>query len=311
MSTPRMPNAFTCLGRTFSSEEIALIQEVVDTCSALSQTELACTLAELLEWKRPSGGLKNWECRTLLLRLQEAGLLTLPAAQVTRPRGSRTRIPKTAQGEAGRVVEGSVGDVTPVTLDRVVSKEQRLLFRELVGRYHYLGFKVPFGAYLRYLVRIERPEPQVVGCLQFSSPAWRMESRDSWIGWDEGARQRNLQRIVNNSRFLILPWIRVRYLASSVLALAARRLPGDWEEVFGVRPVLAETLVDSARFSGTCYRAANWVHVGRTTGRGRMDRARDTPLQVKEVFLLPLCRSFRRQLLSETPPAPRAPAEDE
>ncbi|MFU8858298.1 MAG: DUF4338 domain-containing protein [Deferrisomatales bacterium] len=311
MSSPGAPQTFTCLGRTFSSEEIALIQEVVETCKALSQTELARTLAELLEWERPSGGLKNWECRTLLLRLQERGLLTLPEAQVTRPRGSRTRIPKTDKGEAGPVVEGSLSDVAPVALDRVATKEQRLLFRELVGRYHYLGFKVPFGAYLRYLVRIERPEPQVVGCLQFSSPAWRMESRDDWIGWDDGARQRNLQRIVNNSRFLILPWVRVRYLASSVLAQAARSLPGDWEATFGVRPVLAETLVDSARFSGTCYRASNWVHVGTTTGRGRMDRARDTPLQVKEVFLFPLCRNFRRQLLSELPPAPLRPAENE
>jgi hypothetical protein len=138
-----------------------------------------------------------------------------------------------------------------------------------------------------------------------------MESRDSWIGWDDPARKRNLQRIVNNSRFLILPWVRVRYLASSVLAQVARSLPGDWEAAFGVRPVLAETLVDSARFSGTCYKAASWVHVGRTTGRGRMDRARDTPLQVKEVFLLPLCRKFRRRLLSETPPPARPPAESE
>ncbi|MEW6488827.1 MAG: DUF4338 domain-containing protein [Thermodesulfobacteriota bacterium] len=311
MSSPRSPAAFTCLGRTFSPEEIALVQEVVETCSALSQTELARTLAELLEWRRPSGGLKDWECRTLLLRLQERGLLTLPEAQVTRPRGSHTGIPRTEKGEAGPVLEGSLSDVAPVVLDRVATKEQRLLFRELVGRYHYLGFKVPFGAYLRYLVRIERPEPQVVGCLQFSSPAWRMESRDSWIGWDDRARERNLQRIVNNSRFLILPWVRVRYLASSVLAQVARSLPGDWEAAFGVRPVLAETLVDSARFSGTCYKAANWVHVGRTTGRGRMDRARDTPLQVKEVFLLPLCRKFRRRLLSETPPPARPPAESE
>lgn len=300
-----MPKSFTCLGRTFTTEEISLIREVVETCSALSQTELARTLADLLEWNRPSGKIKDWECRELLLRLEEQGFLTLPKLRSSSRKGVPTRVPITEKGDVRPTLEGTLRDVAPLTLERVTDKEQRLLFRELVGRHHYLGFKVPFGAYLRYLVHVAKPEPAVVGCLQFSSPAWQMAPRDEWIGWDADIRKRNLQRIVNNSRFLLLPWVRVRNLASAVLSAAARQLPGDWEEAFGVMPVLAETLVDTARFTGTCYRAANWVHVGTTTGRGRMDRDRSSPIEPKEIFLLPLRRDFRRLLLSEEPPAPR------
>jgi hypothetical protein len=162
--------------------------------------------------------------------------------------------------------------VTPLGLEEVRHQDERLLFRELVGRHHYLGHTVPFGAHLRYLVYATRPARAVVGCVQFSSPAWRLAARDRWIGWDDVTRARHLQRVVNNSRFLILPWVRVKNLASAVLARAARRLPADWRRRYGVAPVLLETLVDPARFSGTCYRAANWICPGPTAGRGRMDR---------------------------------------
>ena len=139
------------------------------------------------------------------------------------------------------------------------------------------------------LVRVARPEPAVVGCLQFSSPAWRMAARDRWVGWDDATRQRNLQQVVQNSRFLLLPWVRVRNLATTVLARAARRLPEDWWAHYRVRPLLLETLVDARRYAGTCYRAANWIEVGQTTGRGRMDRehARQGAAP-KRVWLYPL-----------------------
>jgi len=184
-----------------------------------------------------------------------------------------------------------------MVLEAVTTEGQRLLFRELVGRHHYLGHAVPFGAHLRYLVYASQPERTVVGCLQFSSPAWRMAVRDRWIGWDEGTRRRNLQRVVNNSRFLILPWVRVRNLASRVLSLATRRLEGDWAERYAVEPLLVETLVDPSRYTGHCYRAANWIEVGVTTGRGRMDRERlREGASPKLVFVYPLAREATRQL---------------
>lgn len=273
MSIPTAePGSLRFCGRAVTWAQWALVREVVETCGGLSRTELAKTVCELLAWRRPNGGLKAHECRLWLEELEGRGLLVLPAGKTTRPRGRRTTVPVTAQGDEQPELVGTVRDVAPVTVELVGDDAQRRLWRELVGRHHYLGHTMPFGASLRYLVRVEQPRPAVVGCLQFSSPAWRMQARDRWIGWDEAARRRNLQRVVQNSRFLLLPWVRVRNLATTVLALAARRLPQDWWEHYRVRPVLLETLVDPSRYTGTCYRAANWLEVGVTTGRGRMDR---------------------------------------
>jgi hypothetical protein len=276
-------------GRRFTPAERDLIRAVVRDFPALSRMELAHTVCELLGWQRPSGRLKGRECREFLERLAADGLLRLPAKQSGRPVGSKTHVPTTARGEPPGELVGAVGDIAPIVLELVRTPDQQLEFRELVGRHHYLGHAVPFGAQLRYLAYASRPERRVVGCVQFSSPAWRMAVRDAWIGWDAAARQRNLQRVVNNSRFLILPWVRVKHLASVVLAQALRRLPADWEARYGVTPVLVETLVDAARFRGTCYRAANFRVLGPTTGRGRMDRERRREgAAVKTVLVYPL-----------------------
>lgn len=192
---------------------------------------------------------------------------------------------------------GTVGEVAPVVLRLVREEADRLLWRELVGRYHYLGHKVPFGAHLRYLIEVSRPSARVVGCLQVSSPAWKMAPRDRWIGWSDEVRQRNLQHIVTNSRFLLLPWVEVRYLASHVLSLMAREVPAQWERSYGVRPYLLETLVDEHRFAGTCYRAANWIRLGVTQGRGRMDRAKKLKgASPKVILVFPLHRQARQLL---------------
>lgn len=284
-------------GREFTREELVLIREVVESCTGLSRKELAQTVCELLCWKRPSGGLKSPECGELLERLESVGALKLPEKQPGRPVGSRTRVPVTARGERGGDVVGEVGDFAPIEIQAVETEDQRLLFRELVGRHHYLGHAVPFGAHLRYLVFASRPERTVVGCVQFSSPAWRMAVRDEWIGWDDATRQRNLQRVVNNSRFLILPWVRVKNLASRVLSLALRRLCADWPRRYGVEALLVETLVDTRRYTGHCYRASNWVLLGETTGRGRMDREhRRHGASPKAVYVYPLVPSAVRRL---------------
>ena len=213
-----------CSGRAVGPDELALIREVVASCAGLSRMELAHTVCELLGWTRPRGALKGRECREFLERLDALGGLGLPAKRRGRPLGSRTQVPVTARGDPGVPLTGTVADVGPIVLEEVRDPEQRLVFRELVGRYHYRGQAVPFGAHLRYLIWAARPARVVVGCLQFSSPAWRLAVRDRWIGWAEAARRRNLQRVVNNSRFLLLPWVRVRNLASTVLAQAVRRL---------------------------------------------------------------------------------------
>jgi hypothetical protein len=166
------------------------------------------------------------------------------------------------------------------------------------------------GANLRYLVRSPRSGEQVLACLLWSSPAWRMAPRDQWIGWNQEQRAQNLQLLVNNSRFLIPPWVRVRGLASKILGQCARQLPGDWELRYGYPPLLLETLVDARRFRGTCYRAANWIHIGKTQGRGRMDREHQAHgLAPKDIYLCPLCRNVQQHLCHVTAPCALPPTD--
>jgi hypothetical protein len=284
-------------GRRLAPQELALVREVAASCRGLSRAELAKTVCELLGWRRRNGSLRGLECRRWLEELESYGWLELPAKRARRPVGRATRVPVSARGEPGELLSGTVREFGPVVLEGVAKPAEQALFRELVGRYHYLGYRLPYGAQLRYLVLVAQPRRQVVGCVQFSSAAWRMAVRDRWIGWDEATRRRNLQRVVANSRFLILPWVRVKNLASRVLAAATRRLGADWLARYGVEPLLVETLVDSERFRGTCYRAANWQVLGTTSGRGRMDREhRRHGVAPKTVLIYELVAGAARRL---------------
>jgi hypothetical protein len=281
--------------REFSAAELALMRDVVARHAGLSRQELANTVCELLDWRRSGGGLKTWECKELLATLEARGILDLPALRSGRPRGARTSVPHTERGEVQATLRATLREVEPVTLRVVRTQDDRLLWRELVGRHHPLGHAVPFGAHLRYLVDIARPTRQVVGCVQVSSPAWRMAPRDRWIGWTDARRRQALQEVVNNSRFLVLPWVEVRCLASAVLGKVAREVSRDWQVAYGIRPLLLETLVDASR-EGTCYRAANWIELEPTQGRGRMDRDRTREREPKRLFVYPLARDARERL---------------
>lgn len=282
-------------GRAFSREEVALIQEVVETCGGVSFTELAHTVCEILDWKRANGKLKGPECRDFLERLEDKGLLKLPVKRTARASKGASTPKAEADERPWADLSGSVDRFAPLELDPVETGEQRRLFRELVGRYHYLGHKRPFGARLRYLVYVTRPGRVVVGCIQFSSPSWRMKARDRWIGWDDATRGRHLQHVVQNSRLLILP--RVRNLASKALSVALGRVGEDWKRLYALEPWLVETLVDRERFHGGCYRAANWIELGETSGRGRMDRdGKRHGAAVKSVWVYPLVKDAPRRL---------------
>ena len=285
------------LGRSVTERDVTLIQEIVASCGGLSRMELARTVCELLGWRRRSASLKGRECREFLEKLDGRGLLVLPDKRAGRPVGSRTEVPKTEHGNPGAEVEGTAHDVGLLELELVRTEEARRLFRELVGRYHYLGHAVPFGAHLRYLISGHLPERTVLGCIQFSSAAWRIAVRDEWIGWDDKTRVRNLQHVVNNSRFLVLPWVQVKNLASRILSEAARRMAVDWKSRYKVEPMLVETLVDPRRYRGTCYRAANWMDLGRTRGLGRMDcRRSGGEVAPKTVLVYPLTQDAAQRL---------------
>src|SRR6185503_11014653 len=221
----RMPQSLTFCGRTFSPSELDLMRQIARQFSGLGVTEIARTVCELLAWTRPNGGLKNHECRQLLERLQAEGFLKLPAMRNLGGRGPR-RVEVSDNCSEPAPVEGTASECEPLDLALVEGPAESRRWREQMERYHYLGCRVPFGANLRYWVRNQDRE---LACLLWTSPAWRMQARDAWIGWNDEQRRRNLQRIVNNGRFLILPWVRVKGLASKILALGARHMPRDWE----------------------------------------------------------------------------------
>lgn len=304
--TPAEPAApLTFFGRTFSAADLELLRRIAVEFAGLGLTEISATVCELLDWKRPNGGLKKIECRQLLERLQAEGWLTLPALRQTKPGGPQPVRP-TTRSDPQPEIAGSAGQYEPLRLEwlRGEAGGDSRLFREWIERYHYLGYRVPFGAHLRYLVRSERCPERVLACLLFSSPAWKMAERDRWIGWSAEQRARNLQLIVNQARFLILPWVRVKGLASKILSRCARQLPIDWEQLYGYRPLLLETLVDAERFRGTCYQAANWIALGRTQGRGRMDRYHEVHGAPKLLYVYPLCRNVQRRLVRAIAPPP-------
>jgi hypothetical protein len=291
-----MPESLTFCGRTFRSGELELMRQIAQEFSSLGVTEIARTVCELLDWTRPSGGLKNHECRQLLERLHAEGFLPLPDVRKlggTGPRGVDTSGSSTEPA----LVACTASECDPLELALVEGPAESRRWREYVERYHYLGCRVPFGAHLRYWVRQGERE---LACLLWTSPAWKMQARDKWIGWSDEGRRHNLQSIVNNGRFLILPWVQVKGLASKVLARNARQIPRDWESHYGHHPLLLETLVDASRFHGTCYRAANWIHVGQTAGRGRMDREHKAHGQaVKDIYVYPLVRNARQRLCGD------------
>ena len=282
-------------GRALTEDELDLIRRITREFANLTVTELAATLCELLEWRRPNGGLKSRECYLFLLELQRRGWLPwLPAVQPRRQREPRVQPETSAPLPA--VISGLLQEYRPIRLELIEDAEQRRLFRLYIQEHHYLGYRAPYGAQLRYWVRAAPSDLPPLAALLFTSAAWRMAPRDQFIGWSDEMRERHLPLVINNSRFLIFPWTRIPHLASHVLAQAARQLPRDWQSRYSVEPVLMETLVDPARYRGTCYRAANWREVGMTQGRGRMDRAHRAEVALKQIFLFPLHRHWRQRL---------------
>lgn len=291
-----VPEKLSFCGRIFLRQELELMREIAQDYAGLAVTEMARTACELLHWKRPNGRLKDLECRRLLEDLEAQRWLKLPSVRRLGPRGPR-HIQLTDASASQATVEGTAGEFEPLELRVVRSQEESRLWTELIERHHYLKYRVPVGANLRYLVRSGQREGVLLACLLWSSPAWKMAARDEWIGWNAEQQVRQLQFIVNNSRFLMLPWVHIKGLASKILAQSARQLPMDWEHRYGYRPLLLETLVDAQRFRGTCYRAANWIRVGQTSGRGRMDRQHKAHGEaVKDIYLYPLTRNTRQRL---------------
>ena len=289
-------------GQTFGEETIGKIRELI--VSGMSRTELSRAVCRLLDWKNRAGTLKEMSCRVALKKLEEKGRIVLPSARILD--FSRTKERGDLEGMAPALT-GSLPELGEISLVRVPHGDKALsrIWNTMMERYHYLGKGPLCGAQIRYLVQSSRTG--YVGALSFSSAAWKVAVRDAWIGWSPDRRVKALSRVVNNSRFLILPHVRVPHLASHILGKAVRMVSGDWEATTGERPLLLETFVEEGRFRGTCYRAAGWVEIGRTAGQGR--RGRGVP--VKKVLVYPLGEDARLLLRAVEsayePPVPLSP----
>jgi hypothetical protein len=295
------PEPLLFSGRRFSPEDLVLMRQASSEYASLGITEIARTICEWLDWRRPNGRLKNHECRLLLERLDQQGILKLPPLRRSGSRGPRPVIVE-ANSEDPTPIQCSLPELEPLRLV-LVQKSESALWRQLIERFHYLGCRTPVGAHLRYFVK--SGNDQILACLLWTSPAWKMAARDQWIGWNLQQRSRNLQYIVNNSRFLILPTVHVKGLASSILARSARQLPQDWRQHYGYSPLLLETLVDGSRFKGTSYRAANWIFLGNTAGGNRSDRLQlRASRPAKLIFVLPLHRNAQQRLCLIQPSRP-------
>ena len=268
----------------------------------LSRRKLSQDVCRWLAWRNDKGDLKEMSCRVALLKLHRGGHINLPPASERPPqRGQKEKRQDTI--EEPSVVECTLSELGQIELVCINRADKRLsgIWNALMDRYHYLGAGPLCGAQIRYLIWSECYG--WLGGLAFSAAAWHLKARDDWIGWDQWARRKNLNKVICNSRFLICPQVKVTNLASHVLSLCIMRLRGDWQQRYGLEPVLLETFVEQQRFLGTCYRAANWECIGITTGRGRGDREREFSVAVKAIYMYPLCKSFR-EILCEGPPQP-------
>jgi hypothetical protein len=283
----------TICGRSLNLSDIELIRQIIRSDPAATRERISREVCRAWSWFKPDGGLKDMSCRVLLLKLHRLGLITLPKPRNGNANG-RKHSRRTEQGEPREKIVGPLASLLPLELKRVVAKKDSYLWNEFIDRYHYLGYSPLPGAQIRYLVGSSAGYLAAVG---FSAAAWCVAPRDDFIGWSAKRRIQNLHLVVNNSRFLILPWVNCKHLASKILSLCARRLPGDWRQVYGYKPVLMETFVEKERFHGTCYRAANWIFVGSTQGRGKLDRHKEYKLPVKDIYLYPLDKDFRKFLV--------------
>lgn len=285
-------------GRTISDEDIASIRRIIAQNPGASRRKLSTLVCRAWEWRQANGAWRDMVCRGLMLALHRAGHIELPAKRFSPPNPLAQRPRPACEPVAEKdPLDGPLAALMPLSIRQVRRTEQEGLFNGLLDQHHYLGYSQPVGEHLKYLAYTgDRP----VACLAWSSAPWHMGPRDRFIGWTPAVRRRNLHLLAYNTRFLILPWVRVPHLASHILGQMARRLSADWEALYGHPIYYLETFVDRERFAGTCYRAANWQALGQTTGRGIKDKAHKVTLSIKDVLGYPLRRDFRRCLCEVT-----------
>ena len=288
-----MKETWTYRGRVVTDAEVAFIRQLIAAHPTLSRHALSRRLCEAWNWVQPNGALRDMVCRGLMLALHRAGRIELPAPRrkVVNPLAQRA-VPTEVEMDRSPI-RLDLSSLGPLRFEQVRRTRHEPLLNSLIQQHHYLGYTQPVGEHLKYLVWAgERP----IAGLAWSSAPRHLGCRDRFLGWSTEVRRRNIHLIAYNLRFLILPWVEVPQLASHVLGRMTRRLSADWRQVYGHPLYYVETFVDPQRFRGTCYRAANWIVLGRTTGRGKADHTHRANRPIKEVLGYPLCRRFRERL---------------
>jgi hypothetical protein len=290
-----MPAEWRYRGRVVTAEDVAFIRQFIAQNPGASRRRLSARLCEAWQWKQANGALRDMVCRGLLLMLHRAGEIELPPVRqvslnpfVERERPAPMLLDTTP-------IVGPLSALQPIEFEQVRRTGDEPLFNSLMEHYHYLGYEQPVGEHLKYLAwAAGRP----IACLAWGSAPRHLGSRDRYLGWNAEARRRNIRFLAYNTRFLILPWVQVSHLASHLLGKMTRALSSHWERMYGHPIYFAETFIDPGRFRGTCYRAANWILLGHTTGRGKNDHTNKPNRPIKEVLGLPLTARFR-ELLSQ------------
>lgn len=280
-------------GREFTSSEIEEIRQLIADHPTARRARLSRLVCEQIGWRRDDGRLKDMSCRVAMLRMQDDGLVRLPPPRNGNNNG-KPYLRRTKLADPGPpLLAASPKVLSDIQLQLVTNRHDSHLHNEYLDRYHYLGYQPLPGAQLRYFVRASG---RILALLGFGAAAWKTQPRDQFIGWTAQQRQQRLHFVTNNARFLILPWVHCHNLASCILGMAARRLADDWQSRYGYRPVLLETFVERPRFRGTCYQAANWLFLGVTKGRGKLDVHNKARLPKKDIWVHPLDKDFRRIL---------------
>jgi hypothetical protein len=283
-------------GREFSTTDISSIQRLLEENPTATRARLSRLVCEQIDWRRGDGRLKDMSCRVAMLRMQDDALLQLPPPRNANNNG-KPYLRRTLLAEPDVALDvASPSKLGDLQMQLVTERHDSHLHNEYLERYHYLGYQPLPGAQLRYFVRAEG---HIVALLGFGAAAWKTRPRDLFIGWTAEQREARLHLVANNARFLVLPWIRCKNLASYILAMAARRVAADWQLHYGYSPVLLETFVEKPRFRGTCYGAANWRFLGETRGRGKLDVHHRASMPKKAVWVYPLRRDFREALRGE------------
>jgi hypothetical protein len=285
--------------RSLEAKDLEWIRQLIDAHPGWNRTKLSVHIAQQWQWQNHVGQLKDMACRSMLLKLEQRGLICLPARQKSSNNASPFRPVAPIVQPLVEPIQSQLKMLEPLSVRPAQSPEELALFDWLLWRYHYLPYNGASGENLKYLAFDCHARP--LACLLYGAAAWKLAVRDQFIGWNRAQREANLCYVANNQRFLILPWVGIKNLASYLLGASLGMLSANWQRKYGHPIYLAETFVECERFRGTCYRAANWSWLGQTQGRGRNDRARLARAPIKDIYVRALDKDFRQRLTQSGP----------